>query len=81
LSKGTSKRQNSLYVKTNKSLSFPDGLFKKKDDDILSHITAVPSAQAELNYSVQDGKGEPTTMLLWCVWEFQVFYSSFSALL
>jgi hypothetical protein len=31
-----------------------------KGDDILSHITAVPSAQ--INYSVRDGKGEPTAI-------------------
>ena len=33
--------------------------FKKKGDDILSHITAVPSAQAGLTTLFGMGRGEP----------------------
>ena len=41
-----------------KSLSFQIG-FSKKGDDILSHITAVPSAQAGLTTLFGMGRGEP----------------------
>ena len=34
-------------------------VFKKKGDDILSHITAVPSAQAGLTTLFGMGRGEP----------------------
>ncbi len=34
-------------------------VFKKKGDDILSHITAVPSAQSGLTSLFGMGRGEP----------------------
>ena len=36
-----------------------DEAFSKKGDDILSHITAVPSAQAGLTTLFGMGRGEP----------------------
>ena len=36
-----------------------DRVFQKKGDDILSHITAVPSAQAGLTTLFGMGRGEP----------------------
>ncbi len=42
-----------------KTLSDLDRVFQKKGDDILSHITAVPSAQAGLTTLFGMGRGEP----------------------
>ena len=45
--------------KKQQSLSFQTGFELKKGDDILSHITAVPSAQAGLTSLFGMGRGEP----------------------
>ena len=45
--------------KTKNPVSLETGFFKKKGDDILSHITAVPSAQAGLTTLFGMGRGEP----------------------
>ncbi len=42
-----------------KTPSDSDRVFQKKGDDILSHITAVPSAQAGLTSLFGMGRGEP----------------------
>ena len=42
-----------------RSLSFSRQASQKKGDDILSHITAVPSAQAGLTSLFEMGRGEP----------------------
>ena len=44
--------------KTKNPVSLDKG-FQKKGDDILSHITAVPSAQAGLTSLFGMGRGEP----------------------
>ena len=45
--------------KTKKTPTFSSWSFIKKGDDILSHITAVPSAQAGLTTLFGMGRGEP----------------------
>ena len=46
-------------IKHKKPLSDWIGVFQKKGDDILSHITAGPSAQAGLTTLFGMGRGEP----------------------
>ena len=51
-----------FIIKSNVLIKNPghkNGVFKKKGDDILSHITAVPSAQAGLTTLFGMGRGEP----------------------
>ena len=50
------KAQNGIKQKTPSDL---DRVFQKKGDDILSHMTAVPSAQAGLTSLFGMGRGEP----------------------
>ena len=47
------------YSKKTKNPLFSQRVFLKKGDDILSHITAVPSAQAGLTTLFGMGRGEP----------------------
>ena len=49
--------QNSFKPKN--PVSVRNRVFQKKGDDILSHITAVPSAQAGLTTLFGMGRGEP----------------------
>jgi hypothetical protein len=50
---------NQKHVVNKKPRFVRNGVFKKKGDDILSHITAVPSAQAGLTTLFGMGRGEP----------------------
>ena len=51
--------QNTSYLQTKNPDSLGIRVFQKKGDDILSHITAVPSAQAGLTTLFGMGRGEP----------------------
>jgi hypothetical protein len=51
--------QKQKCCKTKNPHQINDEDFQKKGDDILSHITAVPSAQAGLTTLFGMGRGEP----------------------
>ena len=63
-----------MVISKTKSPSFSRRAFQKKGDDILSHIIAVPSAQAGLTTLFGMGRGEPRRnnhlkglQLLWAI--------------